>query len=483
MNTLKKTLALVAALAMTTTAFVGCEKDGESGKDGDTTTAKPAETTKAPDDSNPDEKPEIKLPTNGKTLTVMSWNDEFPKMVENYYIKDNPLPDGVTYNPVSFGVGGGGASEKYDPYFTSGEDIDIFCLEADFALKYMESDTYVAPLSDVGLTKADFSKNYEYTLEIGTSNGVLKGVSFQAAPGGYVYRKDLAESYLGATTPEEMQAFVKDWDTFKASAKTVLEKSGDKKTAMAATVGGIWQVFATARSSSWVVDGALNVDKDVTDFLSFAKELADAGYVNKDIDQWAQDGSWHQLGQTDQVMGYFVSTWGLKDNEGKDNGADGFMTQAAGSKGGATYGKWNITEGPQAYFWGGTWLVVNPNCDNADLAAEVIKYFCSTDESMKKYATATGDFVNNKDVMKQLVEEKTNANGNLGGQDQFQVLNKVAANLDMDSSLITKYDSAIKGEFMTACADYLDGKTASVDDAVKAFKESVAAKVSGINVK
>ena len=58
-------------------------------------------------------------------------------------------------------------------------------------MTYLNS-SYAAPLSDVGLTKEDFSKNHDYTLEIGTAeDGTLKGVSFQAAPGGFVYRSDL----------------------------------------------------------------------------------------------------------------------------------------------------------------------------------------------------------------------------------------------------------------------------------------------------
>ena len=70
-------------------------------------------------------------------------------------------------------------------------------------------------------------------------NGVLKGASWQAAAGGYCYRTDLAEQYLGVTTPEEMQAKVADWDTFWATAKEVYDASGNK-TAMADTLGGVW---------------------------------------------------------------------------------------------------------------------------------------------------------------------------------------------------------------------------------------------------
>ncbi len=273
-----------------------------------------------------------------------------------------------------------------------------------------------------------------------------------------------------------MQEKVKDWDTFVATAKTVYDESGEK-TALTSTLGGIWQVFSSARDEAWVTNNKLNVSDDVTNFLTFAKDLRDKGYVTN-VDQWGD--SWFGLGQTDQTMGYFVSTWGLKDT-GTSNG-NGFMTDAAGAKGGATYGKWNICEGPQSYFWGGTWLVVPPACDNADLAKGIIEYFCKNDDSMKKYAELTGDFVNNKDVMAELVADGTNSNGNLGGQDQFQILNKVAEKITMDSSLITEYDASIKGSFQTVYGDYVENKHASVEDAIEAFKKAVAVNNNDLTV-
>ena len=39
--------------------------------------------------------------------------------------------------------------------------------------------------------------------------------------------------------------------------------------------------------------------------MTFAKEMTDNGYVTK-VNQWSD--SWYALGQTDQTMGYFVST-------------------------------------------------------------------------------------------------------------------------------------------------------------------------------
>ena len=99
--------------------------------------------------------------------------------------------------------------------FNDGGDLDVYFCEADWALKYINDDNRTLALSKLGLGDKDFANIYSYTDEIGKdSNGVRKGVSWQAAAGGFAYRADLAEEYLGVKSPEEMQAKIDDWDLF-----------------------------------------------------------------------------------------------------------------------------------------------------------------------------------------------------------------------------------------------------------------------------
>lgn len=480
MNKLKKTLALIATLAMATTVFAGCGgSTDEPSTGGDTTTtAAPADDnkeTKATEDGGEDDTKaggedtpaaEAKLPSDGTTLTIMSWNTEFGDMVEKYYLKDNPLPSGVTLDVVAHGVNGGEASTYYDNYFSSGSDIDLYCVEADWALNYLGNADLAAPLEDVGLSESEFSNQYGYTLDIGRDeNGVLKGVSWQAAPGGFAYRSDLAETYLGVKTPDEMQAKVSDWDKFLATAAEVSEASSGK-TALTTTVGGLWQVFSSNRDSAWVVDNKLVVDESCKTFMNLVKEMSDKKYVT-DITQWSSDGSWIAAGQTDNTMGYFVSTWGI--------GAT-ILESAAGGEGGATYGNWSLCVGPTDYYWGGTWLVASPKCDNANLVADIIRYFTVNEDSMEAYALASSDFVNNKKVMDKIVADGSNTNANLGGQDQFAVFVEAADKIDLNG-VITKYDSECKQAFQAAYEDYIKGTYASVDDAIAGFKSNAGAKL------
>lgn len=202
MKKTKKILALVAALALTASVFVGCGVGTSSTSE--TSTSKAANSTSASEteasgsESTSDAgNGEIKLKTGGDQFTIMCWTPDDVDVMLPMWEKDTDL-GGAKSNFVNHGVGGGEAADLYDQYFMSGDDIDLLLVEADWARRYLDNDEVTAPLSDIGLKEEDFSDLYEYTLEVGKDkNGVLKGVAWQAAPGGYAYRTDLAEKYLG----------------------------------------------------------------------------------------------------------------------------------------------------------------------------------------------------------------------------------------------------------------------------------------------
>ncbi|MDE5649054.1 MAG: carbohydrate ABC transporter substrate-binding protein, partial [Oscillospiraceae bacterium] len=354
MNKLKRTLALVATLAISATAFVGCgDKDNSSSSssEGNSESSSNVDdsSSTADDSSTADQTGEFtysgSLPTGGDKMTILCWTPDDVNVMLDMWKADTGYTDSQI-NFVNFGVGGGEASAQYDQYFLGGEDVDIFMVEADWALKYINDDTATAPMSDLGFSDDAFAGQYAYTMDIGKdSNGVIKGVSWQAAPGGWCYRTDLAEQYLGVKTPDEMQAKVADWDAFQATAKEVYDASGSK-TALTTTLGGIWQAFAANRSTPWVKDDKLAVDDFCNTFIDLAKNMRDNGYVT-DLNQWTDE--WKAAGQTDDTMGYFVSTWGFGES---------ILLSAAGGEGGATYGKWNVCQGPTPYYWGGTWICV-----------------------------------------------------------------------------------------------------------------------------
>lgn len=494
MNTLKRTLALVATLAMAATAFASCGDDKDSSSSSSSSSSEASKVEEPSEDTSEDNSDaqdttkaeestgEIadSVGKGGDTFTIAAWNaDDVPFLIAQWKGLDydsiqndlaNDAVDGIKF--INFGVGGGDASEKYDNLFKSGDDLDVYFCEADWALKYINDDEKTLPLADLGLGDSDFANIYAYTDEIGkSSDGVRKGVSWQAAAGGFQYRSDLAQEYLGVTSPEEMQAAIGDWDKFVEAAQTVSEKSSGK-TALADTLGGMWQAYACGRTTPWVVDNALQIDDFCKEFADTAKALWDCGGVTKN-GQWTDE--WTAAGTNDTCMGYFVSTWGFGS----------FALDAAGGEGGATYGKWAVCQGPQPFFWGGTWIVVNPKTDNGEEARDFILSATSNEDQMSTYAVNKPEYVNNSKVMDDLISSNTVFNekitNNLGGQNFYAELADNAKTIDFNG-LITPYDATIKTDFINVVKEqYLEGG-ASWDDTVEAFKDKIAEDVTAIDV-
>ena len=291
-----------------------------------------------------------------------------------------------------------------------------------------------------------------------------------------------ANHYIDATTiktPEEMQAKVADWDTFWATAKEVYDASGNK-TAMADTLGGVWRAYSAGnRSTAWVQDGKITADNAkacLGDFINMAKTNYDAGYIGT-VDQWTDD--WYAIGQADgamadATMGYFFPSWSLA--------AGGQLESAEGGESGSTYGKYAITEGPTGWFWGGSWICVSPNCDNGTFAGQFIKAMTVDDATMKEYCESHSDFVNNKSVMKEVVDGGKNSNPLFkDGQDQFAVLYNSADAIDLDG-IATQYDGTINTKLQDAVTAYCKGDLADEQACYDEFLDTVASAISDITV-
>ncbi|MBR6835785.1 MAG: extracellular solute-binding protein, partial [Oscillospiraceae bacterium] len=241
MKNFKKTLALLAALALSATALYGCgpaaggDSKPAAGNDGNSAT----EESKTEESSVADGG---ETAANGDQLTILCWNaNDSQPMVDLFCEKTGT--DASLINIKNFNVQGGQASEQYTQYLANPDnDADIMFLEADWCLNFINDDAQTLPLSEIGYSDSDFSDIYDYVVETGksTTTGALKGISWQAAAGGFCYREDLAEQYLGVKTPDEMQEKVKDWDIFLATAKALKDANGP---ALSATLGGVWQVY------------------------------------------------------------------------------------------------------------------------------------------------------------------------------------------------------------------------------------------------
>ncbi|MBP3540319.1 MAG: carbohydrate ABC transporter substrate-binding protein [Clostridia bacterium] len=418
------------------------------------------------------------------TLNVWSFTNELEGMINKYYAPSHP---NVTINYTIYPTDGGAYTSAVDNLLaanaTAEEAPDIFTLEAAFVKKYVNSDWTADLIGDLGFTEEELAVAIPVMRQIGTSNvnGKLKGLSWQATPGALMYRADLAEKYLGVTTPEEFQAKVADWDLFLETAAEVNEKS-EGATKMVVGEGDIWNAYNYGRTQGWVVDGKLVIDDLLYDFLDMVKTLEEDDLSNKG-NAWSE--TWFQGMKTDSTLCFFLPTWGLhytlKPNCGlttNDTMNDEELKAACEADGG-TYGLWKMVAGPVGYSWGGTWIGANAakvaEASDAKKAAikDFIKFFTLSEEFLYQYALDSGDFVGSNAVVEKILAEGGTPNPFLGGQDHYSIFAE-AANL-ANGAIMTDYDETMNSLWRdNVTTPYSKGEV-DLDTAIANFKAAVAA--------
>ena len=227
----KKLLSSILAASMIASAPTGCGSKPAEAPAADTNTAAetPAATT---DDAAAGETAEAvdTAADEGKVLNIYVWNEEFKSRVTDFYpgyeevdathgkIGDVDVVWNITPSDDNAYQNNLDATLMKQADAADDDKIDIFLLEADYALKYVDTD-FTMSMADLGITEADMANQYQYTKDVVTdSNGVVKGSSWQGCPGALFYNRDVALEVLGTEDPDEVQEYVKDWDTFNETA-------------------------------------------------------------------------------------------------------------------------------------------------------------------------------------------------------------------------------------------------------------------------
>lgn len=167
----KRILAAVLASASILGAVAGCSSNATSSAGSSTTdSSKTEDSSKTDDSSNAGTSDKFTLKEGeGKTLNIAVWNEEY----ENYfnkYLKDK-MPEGVTVNFKKTENANNAYQNKLDEDLPKNEaasaddKIDMFLFEADYALKYVNSE-YTLDVKSLGLTDEDLSGMYQYTKDV-----------------------------------------------------------------------------------------------------------------------------------------------------------------------------------------------------------------------------------------------------------------------------------------------------------------------------
>ncbi|MGP1588421.1 MAG: carbohydrate ABC transporter substrate-binding protein [Oribacterium sp.] len=336
--------------------------------------------------------------------------------------------------------------------------VDIFLVEADYALKYVNAAPEVTvPVKALGLTDSELDKQYKYTQDVvSDNNGSLRGVSWQGCPGVLIYNREAAKAALGSDDPEKVQEAVKDWDGFNQTAEK-LKAAGYYVTS---SVNDSYRVYSNNVSSPWVKDGKIQIDANLEKWVADSKALVDAGETNT-YELWSDD--WSKGFYPDgKVFCYFGPAWLIN------------FCMAADTEGSiANQGGWGAVEGPQGFYWGGTWICAAKGTDNPTLVSEIMRQLTCTESVMTDIVKKDSDFVNNKPAMEAAAKDDAYAFKVLGGQNPLEMFCKGAEKIDLSN--ISNYDQGCNEEFQNAMKGYFDGNV-SLDEAKEIFFKAVQEK-------
>jgi len=227
------------------------------------------------------------------------------------------------------------------PILRSGRNApDIFMGEYAHVKEIVESG-YWDDLSQAPY-HADVSEMLPYVAKVGTdSKGKLRGLSWQAAVGGFIYRRSVAKQYLGTDDPKKVGLMLSTPEKFLDTARLINKKSSGAVKLIAGY--GDYMHYPVAARKKQFVDkkNKLIIEQSLLDYFETAKFMVDEE-LTAECGTWSPP--WFENMNSDEpyFMGYILPTWGLQYVI-KPNAHD-------------TIGDWGICRGPASYFWGGTWL-------------------------------------------------------------------------------------------------------------------------------
>lgn len=388
------------------------------------------------------------------TLEVWGWTTDPEYQIEAF---EKAYPN-VTVNYTMIGTDYDTKMQTIVDNRTEGPDV--FYADVKTVKNYIESDAWETLTDDP--YNIDVSDSEDYTVKLGSdSDGNVKALSYQATPGGFWYKRDLAKKYLGTDDPDEISEMLSTTEGMLDVAEKLKEGSNGE-THMFASYKDLWQ-FANygMRSVAWVDGNKFQMDDYIPEFFDLAKTVRDNGYDAK-IDTWSE--AWYASCADDSVFGYAEPTWGLQ-----------YVIQTGAPD---SEGNWGLASMPAAYFNGGSYLGIYQESQNKELAAEYVKFVCTNKDFLAQYAKDKGDYTSLKSVNKEIAdggyEEPWCA-----GQNTFKFFSDQMDKINTD--IVTKYDDTIGNLMLNNVDLYLNGQL-DKDAAIAQFKDDVASNYRRLDV-
>ncbi|MBQ8847186.1 MAG: extracellular solute-binding protein [Lachnospiraceae bacterium] len=415
-----------------------------------------------------------KINTEGAELNIFCYNAGLKNVMENYYEEYIRIDDTtgrigeVEVNWIIPAIG----EDYYGPLLeklrtekvAAPEDrIDLFMIEPEYGQKFIEEGVTMS-VRDLGISPARYSDMYEYTLwTMADRQGDPHGLTWECCPGVLFYNCEIAEEAFGTSDPVVIQSYVRDWDAFMKTAE-ILAGKGYR---MITSIYDSYRVYAENRNFCWEKGGYLCRDDNVERWASDAKNLLELGAAGT-YEPWV-DAEWYEDWIPDsKVFCYFGTEWFMDT-------CDAHLTTFEDC---SVKDVWGAVKGPQSFSWGGGYLCAANGTDNPELAKTVLADITTSEKLLRKIATEENTFVNNENVMAEAEKAGAKEDAVKNAAD-YTVQNRNMITLyresaeAIDGSHKSAYDIECNELFQETMKLYFDGTVATVEEAVKIFRQTM----------
>ena len=399
----------------------------------------------------------VKKPSkNGKKIMVACWNDEIKQRFD-FILKSYPeYKDMVQYTIVPTDDDG---YRKYLKDMETGKApvADIILSEADY-IDFTLGLNYVVPVSSIGYKESWYSNAYPYTKQIGTKDGKLYALAWQACPSAFIYNKSIARSVFGTADSSVIQTKVKDWDAFLETAKKL--KSKDMRILSSSD---IFRQYVGGSSSHVTSGKNIYLGGVVEKYLNYNKKLVTECNVPS-CDLWSEE--WSKGFYDNITFGYFGPGWFYDFCMGSED------PSSVMAKNG-----WGICEGPSDSFWGGTWIIPTNSGKNNELVAFLLNKLTADSKMMKKINDNSADYVNNMAVNASIIKSTASKPSE---RERYKVYDKIAKKIPAKHE--SKYYEVVCAALQSASRDYSEGNINNLSNTKSIVSKAIKMGYPEVNI-
>jgi hypothetical protein len=339
-------------------------------------------------------------------------------------------------------------TESYD------QNVDLVILEPSWAYDLINSD-YIMPLSELGFTEEELADQFPFTVSLTSDdNGVQKGLMYKLNPEVFIYRKSIAKEVLGTDDPATVAEYVKDRETFEATAEKMKEH-GYKMLESTTDESMMFTQYDTKPIA--FENGDCIIPESWRNWAEHTKSYSDKGYV---VNTPRYSDEWLEGRESIESNEFFAIVYGAIY-------AEDFVND---------YPDFAICPGPVgsyddvSYFGTSYIICATKFTDDPEICADIMRTLALDKETLKSMALSDNVLTNTVSGMTEIAEGEYDGNS-VGGYNPFYVYIEAAKKIGDVKSNNSPYDMVLD-YYIEHMDSYFQG-TKSYDECVTDFQNNL----------